>query len=153
VTTAAQTTITAQIQKASADGDNDRDNIPDVIFGRSPAYPVASEALEVRDSQEKGRYVVANQDIPIGSVVMVEDPYAAVSRPEVWKTHCYHCLRKLPLDTVPCLTCTQVFYCGWLCEESCWRESHQYECSQICNKEPTAAHGLCCSTDSPLRQG
>lgn len=46
-----------------------------------------------------GRYIVANQNIGIGETLVAESPYVACLLPEMFGTHCHHCLKRL----VPCL--------------------------------------------------
>lgn len=61
--------------------------------------PDASEKLTVKSSKNMGRYIVANQNIGIGETLVVESPYVACLLPEMFGTHCHHCLKRL----VPCL--------------------------------------------------
>lgn len=62
--------------------------------------PDASEKLSVKSSKNMGRYIVANQNIGIGETLVVEPPYVACLLPEMFGTHCHHCLKRLELFIV-----------------------------------------------------
>lgn len=57
--------------------------------------PDASEKLTVKSSKNMGRYIVANQNIGIGETLVAESPYVACLLPEMFGTHCHHCLKRL----------------------------------------------------------
>lgn len=56
--------------------------------------------LLLRFSDQKGRYIVTNQEVQQGDVLFVEKPYSFVVLPEQFKAHCHHCSEKL-LAPVP----------------------------------------------------
>ncbi|CAN1301405.1 RNA polymerase II-associated protein 3 [Linum perenne] len=64
----------------------------------------------------KGRGMVAQCDIPESSLVHKEEPYALVILKNCRENHCHYCLCELPLDTVPCLSCSVPLYCSQHCQ-------------------------------------
>lgn len=59
-----------------------------------PDFPKATKRITVKETVEMGRYVVANEPIPTGHVIVVEPPYAACLIPEYFGTHCHHCFER-----------------------------------------------------------
>ncbi|XP_015579190.1 uncharacterized protein LOC8286055 isoform X2 [Ricinus communis] len=65
---------------------------------------------------DKGRGMASGCDIPQASLVHVEKPYALIVLKNCRDTHCHYCLKELPADTVPCLSCSVPLYCSQLCQ-------------------------------------
>ncbi|XP_066995495.2 SET and MYND domain-containing protein 4 isoform X2 [Anabrus simplex] len=86
------------------------DTIPQLDYGQNPTIPAASAALKLCWTEEKGRQLVANRDIKMGSVLIVERPYAWSLSTEAMAEHCLHCCR---LNKAP-LPCRQ---CSTLCDQ------------------------------------
>ncbi|KAL8149350.1 uncharacterized protein LOC141708702 isoform X2 [Apium graveolens] len=72
--------------------------------------------LECVSTPSKGRGMVAVADIPPSSLLNIEEPYAAVILKHCRDTHCHFCFNKLPMDTVPCSSCTIPLYCSHQCQ-------------------------------------
>ncbi|XP_065082224.1 uncharacterized protein LOC135704675 isoform X2 [Ochlerotatus camptorhynchus] len=83
----------------------------------------ASSACSL-DIEDKARELVANTDIPEGSIVLVERPLAF--HLEFSKVQCYTCHVVQP-HVIPCFHCQGVFYCSYQCQR---RDAgyHRYEC-------------------------
>ncbi|CAN0899779.1 Histone-lysine N-methyltransferase ASHR1 [Linum grandiflorum] len=64
----------------------------------------------------KGRGMAAHCDIPESSLVHKEEPYALVILKSCRESHCHYCLGELPLDTVPCVSCSTPLYCSQHCQ-------------------------------------
>jgi tetratricopeptide (TPR) repeat protein len=71
----------------------------------------ASKDNILKESKIRGRHVVANQNIDVGSVLFSELPYSSVLLPEHYSTHCHQCYTSL-IAPIPCLRCTQPRYCS-----------------------------------------
>lgn len=56
-------------------------------------------------------------NIPQASLVHSEEPYAAIIMKTCRESHCHFCLDELPVDTVPCLSCSIPVYCSQQCQE------------------------------------
>nr|GME07068.1 SET and MYND domain-containing protein 4 isoform X1 [Ipomoea batatas] len=64
----------------------------------------------------KGRGMVSLADIPIGSLVHKEDPYAAIILKNCRETNCHFCFNELPMHAVPCESCSIPLYCSSQCQ-------------------------------------
>lgn len=57
-------------------------------------FPAASEAIEIKYDNMKGRFATATRDIGVGEILLVEKPYSGVLLEEYSKTHCQNCFIK-----------------------------------------------------------
>ena len=90
----------------------------------------ASSYLTRCFDENRGRYVVANQDIAKGSVIISEPPYAAVLLKPWYLTHCQHCYQKVDLP-IPCHQCSEVCYCSEKCRQISFEQYHYFECGKL----------------------
>ncbi len=105
---------------------------PSVVFESNSQIPNASSKLELCNSESKGRYIRAKQDIKECDVLFMERPFASVLLPQFYKTRCHHCYKKLLNTTVmPCLKCTQIRYCSDDCVNQSWNRYHSHECGNL----------------------
>ncbi|ODM95186.1 SET and MYND domain-containing protein 4 [Orchesella cincta] len=74
------------------------------------------EFVDIDYRSECGRRVVVNRDIPAGTVMLVDSPYAFILENLLkWDTeHCHYCSRPIR-GGVPCTSCTF----AWFCSDSC----------------------------------
>lgn len=72
--------------------------------------------LQCVSTPTKGRGMVSLTDIPQASLLHTEEPYAAIILKPSRDTHCHFCFNKLPVDTVPCPSCTIPLYCSQQCQ-------------------------------------
>ena len=61
-----------------------------LLNGINEHVPSASSAVRIAYSKEKGRHIIANQDIPADSLVINERPYACLLLPKFAYTYCDH---------------------------------------------------------------
>ncbi|XP_011635042.1 SET and MYND domain-containing protein 4-like isoform X1 [Pogonomyrmex barbatus] len=101
---------------------------PEVTYGENPHFRSASTAIELKQTPEKGRYVVANRDIKRGQILFVEKAFAFVPLSHVQTDICYHCCRSFGDTPIPCTECVNSMYCNI----DCWNEAcssyHRWEC-------------------------
>ncbi|EPS58929.1 hypothetical protein M569_15882, partial [Genlisea aurea] len=71
--------------------------------------------LRCVSGEARGRGLVASTDISPALLVHKEDPYAAIISKPCRETHCAYCFNELPVDTVPCLSCSAPLYCSEKC--------------------------------------
>ncbi|XP_069693150.1 SET and MYND domain-containing protein 4-like isoform X2 [Periplaneta americana] len=90
--------------KGSRVGDADK---PELTYGKNADIPAASSALKLCYSPDKGRYMEATRTIKLGSVLIVEQPYAWGLSGEAMTGHCLHCCR-LARTPVPCAHCSTI---------------------------------------------
>ncbi|XP_062092271.1 uncharacterized protein LOC133798096 isoform X2 [Humulus lupulus] len=72
--------------------------------------------LQCANSPDKGRGMASTSDIPQASLVHTEEPFAIVILKNCRESHCHYCLNELPLDKVPCTSCSIPFYCSQKCQ-------------------------------------
>lgn len=80
---------------------------------------VSEEPVQVKlqcvTTPDKGRGITSQYDIPEGSLVHSEEPYAATISKHCRETHCHYCLNELPADAIPCTSCSIPLYCSHCC--------------------------------------
>ncbi|NXL20869.1 SMYD4 protein, partial [Setophaga kirtlandii] len=104
----------------------------------------ASSSLSLSFDAERGRHLVASQDIVAGQSLVKEEAFVSVLCPgeslplqdgdTAWDTratnadlYCHHCLRQL-LASVPCQGCSYAKYCSQECADRAWQQYHRTEC-------------------------
>ncbi|XP_035198762.1 SET and MYND domain-containing protein 4 isoform X2 [Oxyura jamaicensis] len=118
------------------------------IWEENDSISGASSSLSLKFSTEKGRHLVASQDILPGQSLVKEEAFVSVLCPEegeshllqdsgemVWDTrvtnadlYCHRCLKQL-LACVPCRGCSYAKYCSQSCADTAWEQYHRTECS------------------------
>ncbi|KAL4339767.1 hypothetical protein GQ457_08G010200 [Hibiscus cannabinus] len=99
--------------------------------------------LQCVETADKGRGMISQFDIPEGSLIHTEEPYAVVILKQYRETHCHYCLNELPADTVPCVSCSLPLYCSQHCQIKAGGQIHVNCSSEInihkkkfsCNEE------------------
>lgn len=80
---------------------------------------VSEESVQVQlqcvTTPDKGRGITSQYDIPEGSLVHSEEPYAVTISKHCRETHCHYCLNELPVDAIPCTSCSIPLYCSHRC--------------------------------------
>ncbi|XP_065587938.1 SET and MYND domain-containing protein 4 [Cyrtonyx montezumae] len=107
----------------------------------------ASSSLSLNFNPERGRHLVASQDILPGQDLLKEKAFVSVLCPSegdslllqdssetVWDAQvtnadlfCHHCLKQL-LASVPCCGCSYAKYCSQNCADVAWEQYHRTEC-------------------------
>ncbi|XP_057367803.1 SET and MYND domain-containing protein 4-like [Daphnia carinata] len=100
---------------------------PELNRDRNILLPAASTSIELTDSVDRGRCLVATEDIHIGTTVIVEKAFASILLTEFKESHCHHCLHWTP-GPVPCHRCSQVGFCSTVCRDEAWAAYHRSEC-------------------------
>ena len=62
--------------------------------------------MEVKEGEGQGRFTVAAEDIPAGTVLLVEEPLGWALEVEKFSSHCQHCLGQVRV-AVPCPGCVR----------------------------------------------
>jgi len=104
--------------------------VPILLYGENSLFKHASSALDIRYSDDKGRYVITNQDIKAGDTLFVEPPNAWVVLPDFHESRCHHCTKELT-QRYPCLQCGSTWYCSNACRSQSWAKYHSIECGLI----------------------
>ncbi|TRY69069.1 hypothetical protein TCAL_11285 [Tigriopus californicus] len=105
-------------------------SIPPTFEPTNPDLPGATSSLSVKRDPEKGRFVVADEEVAVGQVLFSELPYASILLLDQYSTHCHHCYKRF-YAPIPCLKCTQARYCSEDCRTDSWDQYHQHECAHL----------------------
>uniref|UniRef100_A0A8V1ANJ6 SET and MYND domain containing 4 n=1 Tax=Gallus gallus TaxID=9031 RepID=A0A8V1ANJ6_CHICK len=117
------------------------------IWEENGSISGASSSLSLNFSTERGRHLVASQDILPGQNLLKEKAFVSVLCPgegdslllqdsseTVWDTrvtnadlYCHHCLKQL-LASIPCCGCSYAKYCSQNCADVAWEQYHRTEC-------------------------
>lgn len=68
--------------------------VPTVSGGPNTKLTNASINIELKTSTDKGNYIVANERLNAGDILLVEDPIGRYLLPKHFGTHCLHCLTR-----------------------------------------------------------
>ncbi|NXP79315.1 SMYD4 protein, partial [Ramphastos sulfuratus] len=116
------------------------------IWEENASISGASSSLSLKFNRERGRHLVASQDILPGQSLLKEEAFVSVLCPgenfhlqdsseTTWDTqvtnadlYCHCCLRQL-LASVPCYGCSYAKYCSQNCADMAWEQYHRTECS------------------------
>ncbi|KAF1573032.1 SET and MYND domain-containing protein 4, partial [Eudyptes moseleyi] len=116
------------------------------IWEENDSISGASSSLSLNFDIERGRHLVASQDILPGQSLLKEEAFVSVLCPgesflpqdsseTAWDTrvtnadlYCHRCLRQL-LASVPCRGCSYAKYCSQNCADVAWEQYHRTECS------------------------
>ncbi|NXE87311.1 SMYD4 protein, partial [Menura novaehollandiae] len=115
------------------------------IWEENDSISGASSSLSLNFDPERGRHLVASQDVVPGQSLLKEEAFVSVLCPEeslplqdgetAWDTratnadlYCHRCLRQL-LASVPCQGCSYAKYCSQDCANMAWEQYHRTECS------------------------
>jgi len=86
-------------------------------------------------SRTQGRYVVAAEDLPAGTVVLEQTPFAGVVSDRFLAAICSYCFGPITQLAVKCAGCKTVHYCSQQCMRA-QKFIHSAECSTV-GKLPT----------------
>ena len=92
------------------------DNSLDII-DEHEEIPEVTKKLEIKYSEQKGRYSVANETIYPGEVVIKTKAVASTVKTHNSKDYCYHCLL-FTMAPIPCAKCAAVVFCSSFCYEA-----------------------------------
>lgn len=118
------------LSKQCDKNDDNDDKVKSIFTLQGPnneRYVCASSKLDVIFTKEMGRHVVAKEDINVGEVLALEDPYLTLlMKPQILAT-CSFCLSRSP-NLMPCESCCFALYCSKDCKERALKEYHEIEC-------------------------
>lgn len=104
---------------------------PKLSFPPHRDLPFIADCLELKESNQFGRYIVTNRDLKVGQVVAIEDGFCALILPCVRYQRCANCLGEFDLNLVPCPNCTSCMFCSYECLAEGQQNFHKYECPVI----------------------
>lgn len=86
---------------------------PTLNFDADEKFPGLANALEIRNNNEMGNYVVAKRDIGVGQIIMVDEMFVSNTYVED-QTFCKICL-KTRKNFIPCENCSDAMFCDDRC--------------------------------------
>ncbi|XP_037939515.1 SET and MYND domain-containing protein 4-like [Teleopsis dalmanni] len=107
-----------------------RVQVPNLTHGENQNLRGASNLVKLVETKEKGRFVVANDSVQTGDVVLCEQPVAACLLPNFYGSHCHHCFERL-VTPVPCLNCSGIAFCSAQCMGEACETYHRFECEYM----------------------
>lgn len=125
------------LEKAKAmksDDEEDDDEVilaPKLSYPPHPKVPFIADCLEMRETEELGRHIIANRDLSVGKVVAIEDSFCSWTLPSVRYTRCAYCLEENDYNLIPCDYCTSTMYCNVNCAAEAFKSFHLFECPVI----------------------
>ena len=118
----------------------DEDNSPSIsefqLGEENVDVPGVSSKVRIEENEVQGRFAVAVEDIPPGTIVAAGQPTVAILNPDnknLIFQYCLQCLGDAPLPH-PCLTCSNVVYCSETCRVEAATSFHrfaQFLCSML----------------------
>ena len=87
------------------------------IIDEHEEIPEVTKKLEIKYSEQKGRYSVANETIYPGEVIIKTKAVASTVKTHNSKDYCYHCLL-FTMAPIPCAKCAAVVFCSLFCYEA-----------------------------------
>src|SRR5699024_3970799 len=82
----------------------------------------------LESSADKGRRMVASDEIQSGTLIMMERAFALVLVADRLLAKCAFCLRPVERIFWPCDSCTSAVYCNKHCAAVHWSLGHRVEC-------------------------
>lgn len=104
---------------------------PKLSYPPHAKVPFIANCLEMQQSEELGRYIVANRDLKVGQVIAIEDGFCTLTLPCVRYRRCANCLDECELNLIPCEHCSSTMYCSSNCAIEAFNNFHKYECPVI----------------------
>ncbi|XP_034703875.1 SET and MYND domain-containing protein 4 isoform X2 [Vitis riparia] len=99
--------------------------------------------LQCVSTPTKGRGMASLSEISQSYLVHTEEPYAAIILKHCRDTHCHFCFNELPVDSVPCTSCSIPLYCSQHCQMQAGGQ-------ELRNNSKN--HGICTNLSSDLEK-
>ncbi|XP_059473787.1 SET and MYND domain-containing protein 4-like [Neocloeon triangulifer] len=108
-------------------------NPPELSYGAQQENPALSAGVRKRPNPTLGHVYVAERDLSIGDVILVENPmmygltFDYYDSEEKYWTYCHECF-KFCLNLTPCPSCSWSLYCSKMCRAEALQKHHRVEC-------------------------
>jgi hypothetical protein len=90
-----------------------------------------ADCLELKKNVQFGRHIVTNQDLKVGTVLAIEEPFSKIVLAHVRYERCANCLAKNHLNLLPCDSCCVRMFCSEECKKMAHDKFHQYDCGVV----------------------
>ena len=81
-------------------------NFFSLSYEKNSKIPFVVDCLEVRNSEEYGRFIATKKDLSPGDILIVEEPFYKVLSPLEIHRRCSICFKQNFLNLIPCATCS-----------------------------------------------
>ncbi|KAK0083476.1 hypothetical protein PV325_008731 [Microctonus aethiopoides] len=111
---------------------NNVEKLPKINGTSNKKLICCSDAVTFAHKIVRGRHLIATRNIKVGSVLIVDKPFAFSTDNQALLTNCLHCHISLESHEnikIPCLNCQSVCFCSENCCKEAWDNYHKYECS------------------------
>ncbi|CAG0915399.1 unnamed protein product [Notodromas monacha] len=93
--------------------------------------PTAAKCLELQSSEKYGRGFIAKDDLPPGTILISERPFARALSHSAADSHCNYCLTYCSFP-MPCYKCKSAVFCSAKCQDMANDSYHlKYECESM----------------------
>ncbi|CAG0924533.1 unnamed protein product, partial [Notodromas monacha] len=93
--------------------------------------PTAAKCLELQSSEKYGRGFIAKDDLPPGTILISERPFARALSHSAADSHCNYCLTYCSFP-IPCYKCKSAVFCSAKCQDMANDSYHlKYECESM----------------------
>uniref|UniRef100_A0A1L8DC02 SET domain-containing protein n=1 Tax=Nyssomyia neivai TaxID=330878 RepID=A0A1L8DC02_9DIPT len=103
--------------------------VPMIDLPVNEKIPYIAKCLALRENKKFGRHIIAEEEIPAGTIIALDKPYCQVIVNSHKYIRCTTCLLQVPHLLIPCDTCTQAMFCSMACKEKALKEFHAIECA------------------------
>ncbi|XP_037951291.1 SET and MYND domain-containing protein 4-like isoform X2 [Teleopsis dalmanni] len=100
-------------------------------FDPHPQVPNIADCLELRHTDEEGRFLYTNRDLVVGDLIATEEPFCSTLLPPMRYIRCATCKQENYLTLIPCDSCCSVMFCSEECRDRATATFHKYECPII----------------------
>ena len=104
--------------------------LPKVRGGQNDKLECMSNKVELVMTQRRGREIIAKEEVRIGDIISLENPYAAILYSSVSDSFCYNCMKKTKAP-LPCHSCSALGFCSISCQREAWAKYHHVECKYM----------------------
>lgn len=100
---------------------------PQLSFEADVKFPPMAHVLEITESNEFGRHIIAKENIDVGQMIMVAEPFATVvsSLADI-QAYCQTC-QKTDATFISCEKCKIAIFCSQECRNQ--NKTHKLECN------------------------
>lgn len=90
-----------------------------------------TKSVEIRETPEKGRFMVAIENIPKDHKIIRENALIRSIKPKFFMDNCNYCTKFVINKFIPCHGCSKAVFCDEKCRSQAWEKYHRYECKFI----------------------
>lgn len=102
-------------------------SVPCLTSGPHTTLSSASCLVNLASNEKRGNFIVADNNVKTGDVLLVEKPVVSSLLHTHFGTHCLHCMSRL-VAPYACPDCAGVAFCSLGCRDTACATYHRFEC-------------------------